>query len=94
MAKPTPQQTYVAQRQVARKLALMAMYQWHLNEELFADVYSYYQMDEDMAADLRKADVEYFKKLTETAMDQADTLNALFEEHLDRPLDQIGPIEH
>lgn len=94
MAKISPQQAYVAQRRVARKLSLMAMYQWQLNEESFADIYTYYQVDESMAGDLRKADGEYFKALTETAMRDADGLDQQLVPFLDRPLDQIGPIEH
>lgn len=94
MAKISPQQLYVAQRRVARKLSLMAMYQWHINAESFADIYTFYQVDESMAGDLRKADIEYFKALTETAMRDADALDVILEPYLDRPLDQVGPIEH
>lgn len=94
MAKISPQQAYIAQRRVARKLSLMAMYQWQLNEESFADIYTFYQVDESMANDLRKADTEYFKALTETAMRDAENLDAKLEPYLDRPIDQVGPIEH
>ena len=94
MAKITPKQEFIARRRVARKLSLMAMYQWHLNQDDFASVYSYYQQDEDMAKDLRKSDTEYFQALTETAMNNAGKLDEQITPFLDRPIIQVGPIEH
>ncbi len=94
MAKITPKQEFIARRRVARKLSLMAMYQWHLNQDDFASVYTYYQQDEDMAKDLRKADTEYFQALTETAMKDASKLDEQITPYLDRPVEQVGPIEH
>ncbi len=94
MAKITQKQEFIARRRVARKLSLMAMYHWHLNEDDFYSILTYYQTDKDMASDLRKADTEYFQALTEFAMTHADELNAQIEPYLDRPLVQVGPIEH
>ncbi len=94
MAKITPKQEFIARRRVARKLSLMAMYQWHLNQDDFSSVYTYYQQDEDMAKDLRKADTEYFQALTETAMKDASKLDEQISPYLDRPIEQVGPIEH
>jgi len=94
MAKITPKQEFIARRRVARKLSLMAMYQWHLNQDDFASIYTYYQQDEDMAKDLRKADTEYFQALTETAMNDASKLDEQIIPYLDRPVEQVGPIEH
>ena len=94
MAKISPQQEYIAKRRVARKLSLMAMYQWHLNGDDFHEVYTYYQEDKDMASDLRKADTHYFKELTEVSMNLAEKLNEQISPYLDRPIEQVGPIEH
>ena len=47
-----------------------------------------------MAKDLRKADNEYFKALTETAMNDASKLDEQIAPYLDRPVEQVGPIEH
>ena len=94
MAKITSKQEYIARRRVARKLSLMAMYQWHLNRDDFMSIYAYYQEDKDMASDLRKSDTAYFKALTEVAMNTTEKLDAQITPYLDRPLDQVGPVEH
>lgn len=94
MAKFTPQQEYIARRRVARKLSLMAMYQWHINQDDFQSVYEYYQEEKDMASDLRKSDPAYFKALTESAMFNAQKLDEQMASSLDRPVEQVGPIEH
>lgn len=94
MAKITPKQAYIARRRVARKLSLMAMYQWHINGEDFQGVYEHYQQDDDMASDLRKCDPAYFKALTESAMENAEALDTQIKPYLDRDLVQVGPIEH
>ncbi len=94
MAKITPKQEYIARRRVARKLSLMAMYQWHLNDDDFLSIYAYYQEEKDMASDLRKADTAYFKALTEVAMNTTEKLDAQITPYIDRPLEHVGPIEH
>ncbi len=94
MSKITPKQEYIARRRVARKLSLMAMYEWHLNKSDFLSIYSYYQEEKDMASDLRKADTAYFKALTEASMNLSERLDAQIIPYLDRPIEQVGPIEH
>lgn len=94
MAKISAKHEYIARRRVARKLSLMALYQWHINTSEFSEILSYYQQDEDMAADLRKADAIYFQELVTRAIDDADTLDEMIQPFLDRDLSQVGPIEH
>lgn len=94
MAKINKKHEFIARRRVARKLSLMAMYQWHLNGDDFQAIHTYYLTDKDMANDLRKADPEYFQALTEYAMQHADALDKQIEPYLDRPISQVGPIEH
>ncbi|MCK5725285.1 MAG: transcription antitermination factor NusB [Thiotrichaceae bacterium] len=94
MAKIPAKHEYIARRRVARKLSLMAFYQWHINASEFSEILSYYQQDEDMAADLRKADASYFQKLVEQAIDDADEIDEIIKPFLDRELSQVGPIEH
>ncbi|MEE9304173.1 MAG: transcription antitermination factor NusB [Thiotrichaceae bacterium] len=94
MAKITAKQEYIARRRVARKLSLMAMYQWHLNDDDFLSIYAYYQEEKDMASDLRKSDTAYFKALTEVAMNTTEKLDAQISPYLDRPIEQVGPVEH
>ncbi len=72
----------------------MAMYQWHLNGDNFQDIHAYYLTDKAMASDLQKADVSYFQALTDYAMSNAEALDAQISPYLDRPLIQVGPIEH
>ena len=93
MADISPKHQFIAKRRVARKLALMAAYKWQLNPVPFADIYSYFQQDEALASDLRKADVAYFTALTETMIDDEDAIIEVFKPYLDLPIDQVGPIE-
>jgi len=88
------QQELIAKRRVARKLSLMAAYQWLMTDDSFQAIYTYFQEDKDQSADLRKADVEYFKSLTRCAMKNKEALDGLITLHTDRPLDQAGPVEH
>ena len=94
MAKISEKHEYIARRRVARKLSLMAFYQWHINASEFSEILLYYQQDEDMAEDLRKADASYFKALVERAIEDADSLDERIKPFLDRDLSQVGPIEH
>jgi len=95
MAKISPQQAYIARRRIARKLSVMAMYQWHLNrDDDYASIYAYYQVEKDMAKDLQKADTSYFQALTESSMNLNEKLDEQIKVYVDRPMEQIGPVEH
>lgn len=93
MAKISAKHEFIAKRRVARKLSLMAAYQWQLNGDDFYAIYSYYQQDEAMAADLRKADVSYFKVLIDYIIEYEDELLEVFNGYLKLPIEQVGPIE-
>jgi len=93
MAKISAKHEFIARRRVARKLSLMAAYQWQLNGDDFHDIYAYYQQDDAMAADLRKADVSYFKVLVDSIIEYEDELLEVFTGYLDLPIAQVGPIE-
>ena len=93
MAKISAKHEFIARRRVARKLSLMAAYQWQLNGDHFHEIYIYYQQDDAMAADLRKADLSYFKVLVDYIIEYENELIEVFNGYLDLPLAQIGPIE-
>jgi N utilization substance protein B len=93
MAKISAKHEFIARRRVARKLSLMAAYQWQLNGDDFHDIYTYYQQDDAMAADLRKADVSYFKALVDYIIEYENELLEVFTDYLDLPIAQVGPIE-
>ncbi len=94
MAKITPKQEHISRRRVARKLSLMAMYQWHLNDDDYDSIYAYYLEEKDMASDLRKSDVGYFRALTESSINLNEKLDEQIKPFVDRPIEQIGPMEH
>ena len=94
MAKITPKQEHISRRRVARKLSLMAMYQWHLNDDDYDSIYAYYLEEKDMASDLRKSDVGYFRALTESSINLNEKLDEQIKPFVDRPMEQIGPMEH
>lgn len=76
-------------RSVARKLAMQALYQWQLTDQLAADINLQF-LDSDDAAG---ADREYFTELVKGCIGNAEQLNETLRPFLDRPLEQIDPVE-
>lgn len=88
----TPKQQLIAQRRVARRLALTACYQWQMTGDSFQDIYTYYQEDKDQKKELQKADIEFFKLLTTGTMEQCTTLEGEYRDFSEAPIDQLEPI--
>ena len=77
-------------RSRARVFAVQAIYQLLVGQQSQSSIQSY----TSELSGFHKADAEYFSRLFQAAHDQADELDASFGTHLDRPLDQLSPIEH
>jgi N utilization substance protein B len=77
-------------RSMARKLAMQALYQWQLTGQSSADINLQFLASEDMEG----ADREYFTELLKGCVDQAEKINALLKPLVDRPLDQLDPVEN
>lgn len=76
-------------RQRARKLALQALYQWHIAKTNFIDLEKQYLKDTNP----KKIDIEYFQMLLHEVSKHAAECDALIQPHCDREQEHIGPIE-
>ncbi len=84
--KPAPKSA----RRRSRELALQGLYQWLLSGALEADILEVsLQMD-----GFAKADRAHFDALLHGGIEQAASLNAVIARHIDRPTQQLSPIEH
>jgi transcription antitermination protein NusB len=76
-------------RHRARSLAVQALYQWQLADTGSGDLIVQFHQDEGMD----RADGEYFDELVRACVGDADGLREIYLPHLDRPEDQLDPIE-
>lgn len=90
----TESQQRIAQRRVARRLAMIGTYQWIMTKNNFHDIYVYFQEDTELAAEFRKSDAAFFHQLLRSAIEEGEHIEPLLTPHLDRTLTQIDPIEY
>ena len=83
----------ISQRQVARKLALIAIYQWQMTQNSYQDIYLAIQDDRDLSKDFRKCDPAYFQSLVRFVIENQEDIDALFIPLLDRGVDMLDQIE-
>jgi N utilization substance protein B len=76
-------------RSRARRLALQALYQWRITVDDPATI-----LEQFLADGRVRAEAEYFEALFVGATRDADELDRLAADYLDRPLAQLDPIEH
>ena len=76
-------------RHQARKFAVQAIYQWQLSGDDVNEILVQYLVD----MNTKRNDVDYFRELVLAVVQRATHLDELFVKYLDRPLDDIGPIE-
>ena len=77
-------------RRLSRELALRALYQWQLTGDDLARLL----VQAEEAEEYADANVEFLKAMLEGILNEAEVLDGALAEHLDRPLDQLSPIEH
>lgn len=77
-------------RKLSRELALRALYQWRLTGDDLARLLV--QVEE--AEEYPDANAGFLKKLLEGVLAEAATLDLALARHIDRPLEQLSPIEH
>lgn len=82
--KPNP-----AHRRKARKLALQALYQWHIAEAPITHIQAEFLTDNDMA----KVDQEYFSEVLLGVPRSKSELDGYIEKHTDRTVKEMTPIE-
>ena len=76
-------------RHRARKLALQALYQWHMADTDLIKLDTEYTLD----ANPKKVDIEYLQTLIHNVPKHCKELDALSAKHFDRDAEQVGPIE-
>jgi N utilization substance protein B len=79
----------ISPRTQSRRVALQALYQWHLNHSEFHDIIK--QFNED--GRLSNLDIELFNELVDALSTQHEALDALYADLLDRKVSMIDPIE-
>ena len=76
-------------RAKARRLALQGLYQWQLSGAPAPDVIA----ELNASQNTKDVDLEYFEALVRGVTAGSGDLQALFQPHLDRPAEQVDPIE-
>jgi transcription antitermination protein NusB len=76
-------------RSIARKLAMQALYQWQLTKQPLVEIKKQFLDSEDSAG----VDREHFTELLTSGVTDADELAAALKPFIDRPLEQLDPVE-
>ena len=84
---------YISERRVARKLAVIAIYQWQMTDNSYEDIYLGLQEDKDLSKDMGKADMAYFQALCKCAMQNTAVIDAELNPFLDREAQHLDQIE-
>ena len=77
-------------RRRAREFALQGLYEWQLNPGDAGAVDAHVREDEDFT----RCDRGHYDALLHGCIDQASELDAALIQFLDRPLDELSPVEH
>ncbi|MDR3418359.1 MAG: transcription antitermination factor NusB [Nevskia sp.] len=80
-----------SRRGLARRLTVQALYQWLVNE---TPPDSLLKQFVEQPEGLGRADPSYFSELLHGVVGVERELNAAIGPHLDRPLEQLDPVEH
>ena len=78
------------QRARARRYAMQALYQWDLSGERIDEIEAQFMEAEDFS----RTDKSYFKSILKKASDNIDSIDKKLSDFIDRPLDQLDPVEH
>ncbi|MGB1311351.1 MAG: transcription antitermination factor NusB [Leucothrix sp.] len=93
MTEPNDIKQLISQRQLARKLAMIAVYQWQMTQNSYQDIYLAIQDDRDLSKDFRKADAAYFQQLVKYVIEHVKELDDLILPLIDRSAEQLDQIE-
>ncbi|MEM7081279.1 MAG: transcription antitermination factor NusB [Pseudomonadota bacterium] len=83
------QQTAIRRRSRARRLAMQALYQWHINPSSVTDLKRQYTEKKEYA----DADADYFDELLRQALHDVETNSDAIASHADRELSALDPLE-
>jgi len=88
MGKPA-HNTLAAERRKARHYSMQALYQWHMAGAALNEIEAEFRADYDFS----HVDLEYFQALLHGVPLSLDELESVLAPLLDRPLDELDPIE-
>lgn len=77
------------QRRFARRRALQALYQWCMTGQDAIEIYQQFIAEQDMS----RVDLDYFKTMLITVVEQHESIDKRLAENLDRDMSQIDPME-
>lgn len=83
------QRPNMAARRKARRLALQALYQWHITSNSVSQIEAEFLADNDMS----KVDREYFSEVLRGVPATRSELDEHIEAHTDRPVKDMTPVE-
>lgn len=87
--KPRKPSGKIAARHQARQLAVQALYSWHMAGQSLNEIEAQFRTENDFNA----VDGAYFHELLHGVPRLKDELEAAFLPCLDRPLDEVDPVE-
>ena len=79
----------IAQRRVARSLAMQALYQWHMAGQSLNEIEAQFRVDNDFSG----VDGAYFHDILTGVARQKTELDASFAPFLSIPLEELDPVE-
>jgi transcription antitermination protein NusB len=81
----------ISRRGLSRRLTVQAVYQWLVNETPPETLLKQFREQEE---GLGRADPQYFEELLKGVVQDAPQLTLALVPHLDRPINQLDPVEH
>ena len=88
-----PKKQYISEHRVARKLALIAIYQWQMTDNSYQEIYQGIQEDSALSKDMLKADMAFFQALVKCVMEKTHDIDAILNPFLDREAEHLDQIE-
>ncbi|MEO4045538.1 transcription antitermination factor NusB [Pseudomonas sp. CAU 1711] len=79
----------IAQRRVARSLAMQALYQWHMAGQSLSEIEAQFRVDNDFSG----VDGAYFHEILVGVAQQKPELDEAFAPFLSIPLEELDPVE-
>ena len=85
----TAKKGFARGRSWARRYAMQALYQWQVTGREAGAIDTRFLLDQDTD----RADLDYFRELLQQVPNRAETINSMLKDFLDRPLEQLDPVE-
>lgn len=93
MAELDPKRQYISRRRMARKLALITVYQWQMTGNSYQSLYMGIQEDKALVQDFLKSDAAYYQSLAKFVMENVEQVDAKLKPFLDREPEYLDQIE-